>query len=321
MPDLDLGTVRAFVAVTEDRYFSEAAARLGVSQQAVSKRIAKLESDLGVRLFYRTRNGADLTADGSAFLHHARTLVGIADQAIGVLRGRRRSLRVDVLDTRLAGSVDLIRAFHRDTADVDVVVTTSNGLRSARDTLVRGSVDAAFVRVSGTLEEELRPVPAYLEPVHLLVGRDHPLAHRPEVAIGLLAGATVWMPGNAAGSEWAEYYRLLGAAFGFRIDDSGPDFGWDYFVEGVGAGDRLGFVGERSQLPWHPGTVRIPVVDPVPVYPCSLLCHRQNHHPLLAKLIRFVEDNFRPYDPRRQWLPDLDRAAFAGAPGLPPPLS
>ncbi|MGW5688511.1 LysR family transcriptional regulator [Nonomuraea sp. NPDC003754] len=312
--DLDLGTVRAFVAVTEDRSFSEAAARLGISQQAVSKRIAKLESDLGVRLFFRSRNGADLTEDGRTFLHHARALVGIADQALEVLRGRRRSLRVDVLDTRL-GSIDLIRAFHQTAEDVDIDVVTSNGLRSARGALARGSVDAAFARVSGTLEEDLRYVPAYLEPLHLLVGRDHPLAERRDVTMEQLSGSTVWMPGNVPDSEWAEFYRFLGAAFDIRIDASGPDFGWEYFVEEIGAGERIGFVGKLCRLPWHPRTVQVPIVEPVPVYPCSLLCHRQNHHPVLARLIRFVEATFRPFDPRHQWLPDPDRAVIAAGPG------
>lgn len=155
--DLDLATVRAFVVITEDRYFSEAAARLGISQQAVSKRIAKLEADLGVRLFSRTRTGADLTEDGKAFLHHARALVGIADQAREVLRGRNRSLRVDVMDTRMHSS-DLIRKFHETVENADVEVITSNGLRSARGALARGAVDAAFARVSGTLEDDLRHV-------------------------------------------------------------------------------------------------------------------------------------------------------------------
>ncbi|MEU0569012.1 LysR family transcriptional regulator [Nonomuraea sp. NPDC005983] len=313
--DLDLGAVRAFVAVTEDLYFSEAAARLGISQQAVSKRIAKLESDLGVRLFFRSRNGADLTEDGRAFLPHARALVGIADQALEVLRGRRRSLRVDVLDTRLS-SVDLIRAFHQTVGDVNVDVTTSNGLRSARRALVHGSLDAAFARVSGMLEEELRHVPAHLEPLHLLVSRDHPLAGRQQVEMERLSGSTVWMPGNVPDSEWAEFYRLLSDAFDVRIDTSGPDFGWEYYVEEIGTGGRIGFVGERMRVPWHPRTVQIPIVDPAPAYPCSLLCHRQNHHPVLALLISFIVTNFRPFDPRRQWLPDPDRAAFTMGPSL-----
>lgn len=311
--DLDLGTVRAFVAVAEDRSFSEAAALLGISQQAVSKRIAKLESDLGVRLFFRSRGGAGLTQDGTAFLPHARALVGICDQALEVLRGRRRSLRVDVLDTRLS-AIDLVREFHRAVEDAGVEVVTSNGLRSARQALVHGSVDAAFARVSGTLEEDLLHVPACLEPLHLLVSRDHPLAERREVEVGRLSGSTVWMPGNVPGSEWAEFYRFLSADFGIGIDTSGPDFGWEHYVEEIGSGGRAGFVGERMRVPWHPRTVRIPVVGPAPVYPSSLLYHRRNHHPLLAAFVRFVVDGFRPFDPRRQWLPAPDRAVFAAPP-------
>ncbi|WP_431899106.1 LysR family transcriptional regulator [Nonomuraea sp. bgisy101] len=307
--DLDLATVRAFVAVTEDRYFSEAAATLGITQQAVSKRIAKLESDLGVRLFSRTRTGAELTKDGGAFLHHARALVGIADQALEMLQARRRSLRVDVLDTRLA-SLDVIRAFHQTAEGVEIDIVTSNGLRSARGALAHGSIDAAFARVSGTLEDDLVSMPAYLEQAHLLVGRDHPLAGLPQVKTAQLSGMTVWMPGNAAGSEWAEFWDLFGAAFDIRIDTSGPDFGWEYFVEEVGAGERIGLAGEWCRLPSHPRTVQIPVIDPAPMYPCSLLWHRQNHHPVLAPLTRFIESRFRPYDPRHQWLPAPDRATF-----------
>ena len=310
--ELDLGAVRAFVAVTEDRYFSEAADRLGITQQAVSKRIAKLESELGLRLFFRSRNGADLTEDGRAFLPHARALVGIADQAREALRGRRRALRVDVLDTRV-GSIDLIRAFHQTTPDADIDIITSNGLRSARAALTRGSIDAAFARFSGVLEEELRCVPAYLEPLHLLLRSDHPLADGPRVRLAQLSGSTVWMPGNAAGSEWAEFYDFLGAAFDIRIDTSGPDFGYEHFVEEIVSGGRVSFIGEKTRVPWHPDTAQIPVVDPAPVYPWSFLRHHQNHHPVLDMLTRFVTRGHRPYDPGRQWLPGPDRAAFTGA--------
>ncbi|MCG5220633.1 LysR family transcriptional regulator [Streptosporangium sp. KLBMP 9127] len=309
--DLDLAAVRAFVTVTDERYFSEAAAALGISQQAVSKRVAKLESDLGVRLLSRTRVGAELTQDGRAFLNHARALVALADQAFEILRNRRRSLRVDVLDTRLA-AIDVIRAFHRTTADAEIDIITSNGLRSARTALANGSVDAAFARAAGPLGDDLVSTPAYLEQVHLLVGRDHPLAGLPQVETGRLAGMTVWMPGNADGSEWADYWDLFGAEFGVRIDASGPDFGWEYYVEEIGSGERTGLVGEWCRLPSHMRTVQIPVVDPAPMYPCSLLRQRQNHHPVLTQLARFVEDRFHPFDPGRQWLPIADRAAYIG---------
>ncbi len=49
--------MRTFVAVADTGQFSEAAASLSITQQAVSKRVAGLEKDLGVRLFARTARG------------------------------------------------------------------------------------------------------------------------------------------------------------------------------------------------------------------------------------------------------------------------
>jgi Bacterial regulatory helix-turn-helix protein, lysR family len=63
---VDLDAVRTFVAVTDAGRFAEAADDLSITQQAVSKRIAVLERDLGVRLFTRTARGTTLTTDGPA---------------------------------------------------------------------------------------------------------------------------------------------------------------------------------------------------------------------------------------------------------------
>ena len=77
--------------------FSDAAADLSITQQAVSKRIAALEKDLGVRLFTRTPRGAELTIDGQTFLPHARDLLQAAERAAASVRPGRRALRVDVI--------------------------------------------------------------------------------------------------------------------------------------------------------------------------------------------------------------------------------
>ena len=63
---VDLDAVRTFVAVADAGQFSGAAADLSITQQAVSKRIAALERDLGVRLFTRTARGAQLTIGGQS---------------------------------------------------------------------------------------------------------------------------------------------------------------------------------------------------------------------------------------------------------------
>ncbi|OLZ57521.1 LysR family transcriptional regulator [Amycolatopsis keratiniphila] len=306
--ELDLGAVRAFVAVAEDRYFSEAAIRLDMSQQAVSKRVAKLETDLGVRLLSRTRGGAEPTEDGEEFLKHARALISLADQAVERLQGRRRPLRVDVLGTRLA-TMEVIRAFHAGHDDELELVTP--GLGAVRRSVLPESVDAAFARASTAPALGIGRTPAYLEPANLLVGRRHPLARRRRVAMAELEGLTAWMPYNARASEWAEFWAELCPAFGILVDTDGPNFGLEHHIEVLsGSKDRLGFVGAKMHVPWHPDVVQIPLVDPTPVYPFSLLWRHENRHPTLPRLIEHVRSTYRPFDPERQWLPVSDREAM-----------
>jgi len=107
---VNIEAVRAFVAVAEDGQFQQAAARLDVSQQAVSKRIAVLEAELGTALFKRTPSGAALTQDGRTFLPHAGAILAAVSAAIASVQPGTRPLRVDVLD-RGNGAVDLLREF------------------------------------------------------------------------------------------------------------------------------------------------------------------------------------------------------------------
>ncbi|MFD8653254.1 LysR family transcriptional regulator, partial [Streptomyces mirabilis] len=88
---MDLDSVRTFVVAADAGQFQEAAAELAVTQQAVSKRIAALERNLGVRLFTRTARGAELTIDGQAFLPHARELLRVAERAVASVRPGRRA--------------------------------------------------------------------------------------------------------------------------------------------------------------------------------------------------------------------------------------
>src|ERR1044072_9176756 len=83
---VDLDGVRTFVAVADAGQFQEAAAELSITQQAVSKRVAAMESDVGVRLFDRTQRGARLTVDGRAFLPHARDLLRAEERAAASVR-------------------------------------------------------------------------------------------------------------------------------------------------------------------------------------------------------------------------------------------
>jgi len=64
--------LKAFVAVVDQGGFTAASRRLGLSQPAVSRAVATLEKELGLRLLVRSRDGLSLTDAGSLALTHAR---------------------------------------------------------------------------------------------------------------------------------------------------------------------------------------------------------------------------------------------------------
>ncbi|HEY7814028.1 MAG TPA: LysR family transcriptional regulator [Nakamurella sp.] len=76
--DLDLRSVRYFVAVADELHFGRAAAKLYLSQPALSKQIRKLEEQLGTQLLVRDTRHVTLTARGQRFLIEARQLLAIA---------------------------------------------------------------------------------------------------------------------------------------------------------------------------------------------------------------------------------------------------
>ncbi|RVU18987.1 LysR family transcriptional regulator [Streptomyces antnestii] len=286
---MDLDAVRTFVSAADAGRFQDAADELSVTQQAVSKRIATLERILGVRLFTRTARGAKLTIDGQAFLPHARDLLRAEERALASVRPGRRALRVDVIGRRLAPA-DLVRDFHRAHPEAELDVVTLFDADAAVDAIRTGTIDASIRAVTmpgRQLPDDIESVRVLGEPIQLLTGAAHELAAARSVTPADLVGHRIWMPGIVPGTEWAAYYDALAAAFGLTIEITGPDFGTEPLLDTIADSRSLAtFVGEQTRLAWPAdhGLRRVVVQDPTPVYPHSLLWHRDNPHPTLAML-------------------------------------
>lgn len=72
MKDVNLNSLKIFLAVATSNSFLEASNKLYISQPAISKSINKLEEDLGVSLFYRANKGVTLTSDGEILLKYVK---------------------------------------------------------------------------------------------------------------------------------------------------------------------------------------------------------------------------------------------------------
>ncbi|MDF6021946.1 LysR family transcriptional regulator [Streptomyces sp. JH34] len=302
---MDTEGLRSFVRAAELGQVRRAADELGVTQQAVSKRIAALERALEVRLFVRTPRGVDLTPDGRVFLPHARSVVAGVDRAVGAVRPGSRPLRIDVLGLRSAQAAVLHDYWRsRPGTGLDVVTLRVDDPRAAAAAVEAGEVDASFRTVTGPLPHGVRMVHAFDSPLELLVGPAHPLASARELTPARLRGHRIWVPGIAPRSEWADFYDQLATAFDLRLDARGPHFGDEVLLETLARSpDVATLVGARDRYVWPAAhdLRRIPVVEPVLAYPLSLILPGANPHPALGGVIAHLKT--LPSPSGRVWRP------------------
>jgi DNA-binding transcriptional LysR family regulator len=150
---LDLDAVAAFVRIAELGSFTRAAEAMGTTQAAVSLKLQRLEERLGCRLVERTPRYVQLSAQGAAFLEHARELLEVHERALAVFAaGARQRLTIGISDhvagpelpaliarmnaqdpqllieIRIGSSGDLLQSFDRRELDT-VIVRLHDGRR------------------------------------------------------------------------------------------------------------------------------------------------------------------------------------------------
>ena len=144
--DLDLRLVRYFVVVADELHFGRAAARLHISQPALSKQIRRLEDELGFRLLTRDSRHVALTPDGARFLRDARVLIA---QATRMMRAEDAGLRVahifDLDTSRL-----VVDAFADRFPDTPVIASSMDSRRQL-DALMHGLLDVAILRTTPSM--------------------------------------------------------------------------------------------------------------------------------------------------------------------------
>lgn len=310
--ELDLRLLRAFVAAAEELHFTRAAGRLYVAQQALSRDIARLESDIGASLFTRSTRRVNLTPDGERLLVHARALLSLNDAALSDLRGPTGPLLVDVIGEGLTAA-RVVDAARLAAPQSEFTVRYAGGMTAALPQVLSGRLHVAFGRtegLAGAFPKELSRRPVRYEPLGLLVLDDDPLAAHAEVPLEMLSGRQVdASSGNEAAAEWVDLAVSLLEEFGARPSAPHPHV--------IGPNETARHLRAHglpiltmTECPVVPGAVVRPLVNPVPLYPWALV-HRSNvTHEGLEILISVVghladREGWREV-PDGAWLPSAD---------------
>jgi LysR family transcriptional regulator, hydrogen peroxide-inducible genes activator len=165
---MEMHQLRYFVAVARTGTFSRAAGECRVAQPSLSQQIQKLESEVGDRLFERTRRRAILTSAGALFLPHALSILETAERGRQEIREMSGQVRGQVLLAALPTIApyylpEIIRLFREKYRGVELIIheeTTLQLLRGLEENefdlaLISDAAPNPRIRVENLFSEEL----------------------------------------------------------------------------------------------------------------------------------------------------------------------
>jgi LysR family transcriptional regulator, benzoate and cis,cis-muconate-responsive activator of ben and cat genes len=264
--------LRPFVVLADELHFGRAAERLDITQPALSQQIKRLELQLGVRLFARTRARVELTEAGAAVLAPARVAVDAAatidELARGFRQGELGELRLGISPGAHYIAQTLLSEFARRRPEVRVRATQDNSGALAAQ-IASGQLEVALgfctAPTTGVLREQLLE-----EPAVVAVAAGHPLAKRRVVTLRELSDQTFALVDNQDGRGYNRAVVLLCREAGFEPrtapNPQGP-MAWETAVRAQGC---VGLT-TRSAAASTARGIRLLPLDPPTTFQLELL--------------------------------------------------
>ena len=291
---MDLRQIKLFVAVAEEGHFGRAAARMFISQPALSQHVRRLERELGVQLFDRSSRQVRLTAAGEAFLQVAQRVARqLTEAALAARRaeaGEAGSIALGV-DVPVAAPVLSVLLRHWSRVRPAVAPRLASGRASALLDLVRrGDLDVALV--DGPVNDRALTSTLVLEDQMVVVlPADHYLAKEPAVSIRHLADERfVAVSRDCSASLHDRLIEMCGAS-GFSPDVAQEVDDPDLVPLAVAGGLGLGLAARVSiATRVMPGLVCRPLQDPRAVIPLVAVAVRDGAAPQTEEFLRLVDE-------------------------------
>lgn len=233
---MDRYLLRYFLAVAELGSFSKAAGRVNVTQPTLSVGIAKLEEEVGARLFERTTRRVSLTPAGSKFLQHARRITQEYEAALRDVSETKqlKRVRAGILSTIPARDLERVVAAHARNSGGETLEILDSTERDIANRLSDGRLDAAITILRPGLEsfgqEKLRN-----EPYVLFVAADHKLSGVEQIEGGELAGETMIVRRQCEGlPEISRYFTNRDVRPSFSLRTLSDDRAMSMVAAGLG---------------------------------------------------------------------------------------
>ncbi|UVS99565.1 LysR family transcriptional regulator [Burkholderia glumae] len=275
---LDLRRLRYFVTVADELHFGRAAQRLRIAQPPLTRHIAALESELGIRLLERSTRAVQLTREGALFLERARAVIEAAGEAEATARKLAQGM-IGRIVIGYASSIPMSDAFSnlvRDAGkampEIELVFREAPTTHQ-RQQIADGALDLGFGwAMAATRPGRAEPVASADQPLRSRVLSREPLvaavpAHGEQARRGALAFETLadetfvtFVPEH--GSALNAALDTLAARAGFTPRCGATASQITTLVSLVAAGRGIAIVPGFTAALQRPGVAYVPLAAP-----------------------------------------------------------
>jgi len=213
---MDLRQLRHFMALAETKHFYKAADSIGLTQSALTQSISKLEKELDLQLFIRSKTGSVLTAHGRRLQDHAKVITGQFEAARRELKARAKhvgaEIRIGVVQS-LGDEILIttIAKFQSEYPDYNVKIIKDWSANLVL-LLAGGEIDFAFLSDHFLPRDtpEIQREPLFIDHVQVVAGEKHALYNHPNPQLIDLSDQQ-WLAVSTS-PDWPEFLARVFAS-------------------------------------------------------------------------------------------------------------
>lgn len=262
---IDFDGIQAFVVIAELGGFSKAAEHLHVTQTALTRRVQKLESYLGLRLLDRTTRYVELTAVGREFLPQAKAIVGEMTLAVGRLKDMskhaRGSFTLACVPTMASHVLPAVIRRYMESHPGNRVRLIDTSAFEVRDAVLHGQAEIG-IGIPTERHPEILETLLLEEPLMFFCRKEHPLSDRKSVTWSDMREAELVVVSSMTATRVFMDYQLAkrGISLSGAYEVQHHATAISLVAAGVGTAILPASTLEEGA---RPGVCRIPLVSPV----------------------------------------------------------
>lgn len=287
---LDLRQLECFVAVAEELNFGRAATRLHMTQPPLTRRIHRLERDVGAVLFVRTVRGVELTVPGETLLEQARRILQLGERAIELTRASQSGTTGRLVVGYFGSSIfdaapRLLADFAAQHQGVEVLLERVPKTAQV-DALREGRIHVGLGRIYPA-EPGMTVRDLLLEPLFVALSTVHRFRSRRRLQLADLDGEPLLLFPQARPGFADVVLRLLDdKGIAPRVYGEAEDS--VTAVAQVAVSPAVAVVPESATGIAIPGVSFVPLAD-APAQPLSCIYRDDHQPPVLSRFLTFLD--------------------------------